>query len=199
MYAIKQGFVRCHVRARKFERENKARKFELENKAKVKANTTKGLTPVRHHWPPHVKANTTKGLTPVRHHRPPHVKANTTKGLTPVRHHWPPHGGRDGVSKKISVNQHLPSRHLDRITKSKKRQKYRILELERMAVMDLKHKSRVKWMVDGDENSNFFHGFINNTKRRKKIVDLTINGRWSTGVSEIKDEAFKFFNNKFTE
>ena len=40
----------------------------------------------------------------------------------------------------------------------------RILELEKIVVMNLKQKERVKWMIDGDENTKFFHGYINSNK-----------------------------------
>ena len=75
----------------------------------------------------------------------------------------------------------------------------RILELERMAPLDVKQKARLKWVVDGDENTNFFHGHVSNNKRKNQIMGLTINGRWSMGVSDIKKETYNFFQLKFME
>nr|KAJ0202639.1 hypothetical protein LSAT_V11C500288120 [Lactuca sativa] len=40
----------------------------------------------------------------------------------------------------------------------------KIAEIERMALDDLKQKARIKWVVDGDENTRFFHGFMNNNR-----------------------------------
>lgn len=54
-------------------------------------------------------------------------------------------------------------------------------------------------MVDGDENSKFFHGYVNNNKRKNQITGLMINRRWSSDVKEIKLEAFRFFRSKFHE
>ncbi|XP_023764125.1 uncharacterized protein LOC111912612 [Lactuca sativa] len=75
----------------------------------------------------------------------------------------------------------------------------KISELERLKTMDLKQKARIKWTIDGDENSKFFHGFINRKNRRNHIHGLTINGRWTTEVNLIKEEVLNFFKSKFSE
>nr|KAJ0194327.1 hypothetical protein LSAT_V11C800406660 [Lactuca sativa] len=70
---------------------------------------------------------------------------------------------------------------------------------ERLKTLDLKQKARVKWIINGDENSKFFHCYINNRNRRNLLHGLMINGRWSTDVNEIKAEVFRFYFNKFSE
>ncbi|KAI3750395.1 hypothetical protein L2E82_21030 [Cichorium intybus] len=75
----------------------------------------------------------------------------------------------------------------------------RLLEIERRNCQDLKQKSRLKWLIDGDENSKFFHGVINNKNRRHRINGLLINGRWTEDVTEIKTAVFEFFEDKFRE
>lgn len=44
----------------------------------------------------------------------------------------------------------------------------KIMKWERLKALDLKQKARIKWTVDGDENSKFFHGYIN-----KKIEGIS--------------------------
>nr|KAJ0191688.1 hypothetical protein LSAT_V11C800406980 [Lactuca sativa] len=75
----------------------------------------------------------------------------------------------------------------------------KIMEWERLQALDLKQKARIKWTIDGDENSKFFHGYINSKNRRNLLHGLMINGRWTTGVNEIKEEAYRFFHDKFTD
>nr|GFA53918.1 RNA-directed DNA polymerase, eukaryota, reverse transcriptase zinc-binding domain protein [Tanacetum cinerariifolium] len=48
--------------------------------------------------------------------------------------------------------------------------------LEHIKRMDLMQKAKVKWCIDGDENSKFFHGMINNKLSRSRIKGITING-----------------------
>ncbi|KAL4589627.1 hypothetical protein LXL04_002535 [Taraxacum kok-saghyz] len=75
----------------------------------------------------------------------------------------------------------------------------KIAEIEKMKTMDLKQRSRIKWAVDGDENTRFFHGYVNNKKRANRIDGLVINGQWNTNAADIKQETFNFFQMKFKE
>ncbi|KAL7588816.1 hypothetical protein Lser_V15G37011 [Lactuca serriola] len=75
----------------------------------------------------------------------------------------------------------------------------RITEIERMAAMDMKQMAKVKWVTDGDENTSFFHGYVNNHNRRNKIHGLTINGQWETCPDDINGEILQFFSKKFEE
>nr|GEZ77507.1 RNA-directed DNA polymerase, eukaryota, reverse transcriptase zinc-binding domain protein [Tanacetum cinerariifolium] len=40
---------------------------------------------------------------------------------------------------------------------------------EKMNSLDLMQKARVKWEVEGDENSKFFHGLINSKRESQSI------------------------------
>lgn len=77
--------------------------------------------------------------------------------------------------------------------------KSRLLEFERMRKLELKQKSRIKWEVEGDDNSSFFHGYIRNKNRKNRITRLSINGSWVSDPSLIKEKPFRFFANKFKE
>ncbi|KAL7596169.1 hypothetical protein Lser_V15G30292 [Lactuca serriola] len=46
--------------------------------------------------------------------------------------------------------------------------------MERPMNIDVKQKACVKWKVEGDENSKFFHGFINNKNRRIGLTDFSL-------------------------
>lgn len=64
--------------------------------------------------------------------------------------------------------------------------------------MDLKQKSRVKWDIDGDENTSFFHGIIYENKRKSSIMGIFVGGSWVIDTVTIKSEVFNF-SNKFDE
>ncbi|KAJ9566561.1 hypothetical protein OSB04_002527 [Centaurea solstitialis] len=73
----------------------------------------------------------------------------------------------------------------------------KIKELEHVKILDLKQKARVRWAVDGDENSKFFHGLINHNRRTNFIHGLSSNGMWVADPLEIKKIAFDYFAAKF--
>lgn len=68
-----------------------------------------------------------------------------------------------------------------------------------MAALDLKQKSMIKRIVDGDENLKVFHGHINCKNIRNLLNEILINGRWTSKVIGIKGEVFIFFHNKLKE
>lgn len=77
--------------------------------------------------------------------------------------------------------------------------KQQIFELEKLARADLLQKSKVKWILDGDENSNFFHNSLKAKNRKCSIQGLMINGNWVIDVESIKMEAWRFFGTKIHE
>nr|KAJ0203565.1 hypothetical protein LSAT_V11C500260230 [Lactuca sativa] len=60
-------------------------------------------------------------------------------------------------------------------------------------------RSRLNWEVDGDENTKFLHGIVNNNKRKNRIHGFTIDGVWVNEPSKLKQEILEFFSNKFDE
>ncbi|GKB65218.1 RNA-directed DNA polymerase, eukaryota, partial [Tanacetum coccineum] len=44
--------------------------------------------------------------------------------------------------------------------------------------MDLAQKAKIKWSIEGDENSNFFHGILNKKRNQMNIRGITIDGVW---------------------
>lgn len=51
-----------------------------------------------------------------------------------------------------------------------------IIEKEKNTVLYLQQKSRIKWAIEGDKNTRFFHGYFNNNNRKNRINGLLING-----------------------
>ncbi|XP_022014567.1 uncharacterized protein LOC110914058 [Helianthus annuus] len=77
--------------------------------------------------------------------------------------------------------------------------KRRIGELDDFNHRDLKQKARCNWATYGDDNSRYFHGFINKRKAFNHIPGLEVNGRWETNPIIIKREVMGFFRYKFKE
>ncbi|GKB29228.1 putative RNA-directed DNA polymerase [Tanacetum coccineum] len=71
--------------------------------------------------------------------------------------------------------------------------------LEHKNLKDLRQKAKVKWTLEGDENSGFFHGYINNHRNRSRLNGLAIDGSWTSDPTLIKPHIFHTFATKFQE
>ncbi|GKD39104.1 hypothetical protein Tco_1259311 [Tanacetum coccineum] len=68
--------------------------------------------------------------------------------------------------------------------------KIRLQDIKLLEVKDLVQKSKIKWAIEGDENSKFFHGIINKKRSQLSIRGVFVEGTWYTDPSIVK-EAFK--------
>lgn len=75
----------------------------------------------------------------------------------------------------------------------------RLKELDYQNYVGLKQKSRMKWAIDGEENSKFFHGMMKNNMADKRINGLSVDGVWCTDPATIKNEFQGHFKNRFCE
>ncbi|GJS72543.1 hypothetical protein Tco_0705384 [Tanacetum coccineum] len=67
--------------------------------------------------------------------------------------------------------------------------KHKLLNVSEMESKDNFQKSKVKWAVEGDENSKFFHGIIN-----KRRAQLAIRGIFVDGFGEKQNQASILIN-----
>lgn len=68
----------------------------------------------------------------------------------------------------------------------------RVAEIDHIKNLDLKQKARIKWAVEGDENSRFFHGVINGKRKKCRLNGLMIEGVWVKDPIKIKETVFEF-------
>lgn len=71
-----------------------------------------------------------------------------------------------------------------------------MLEIEKMHRPNLKHKARLRWVIDGDENFRFFHLVVNNNKRKNRINEFIIDDVCVNDPVKIRNKAWDFFSNK---
>ncbi|XP_071692035.1 uncharacterized protein [Rutidosis leptorrhynchoides] len=63
----------------------------------------------------------------------------------------------------------------------------------------MKQKARIRWALEGDENTKFFHSLIRNKYNKCNIRGLNINGNRNENPNDIKKEAFDHFKQIFDE
>nr|GEU91646.1 reverse transcriptase zinc-binding domain-containing protein [Tanacetum cinerariifolium] len=73
----------------------------------------------------------------------------------------------------------------------------KIEDLDHLKRLDLMQKAKLRWAIEGDENSKFFHGIVNNKFSRSRINGLFIEGNWTSKPSAIIDHIFQFHKRKF--
>ncbi|GKB18467.1 putative RNA-directed DNA polymerase, eukaryota, reverse transcriptase zinc-binding domain protein [Tanacetum coccineum] len=79
-----------------------------------------------------------------------------------------------------------------------RRESIRILgEFDKREASDIAQKSRIKWALEGDENSNFFHASLKKNRRQQSIKGIRRNGEWIENPYLIKEEFKNHFQNRF--
>ncbi|GKF80145.1 hypothetical protein Tco_0238747 [Tanacetum coccineum] len=65
--------------------------------------------------------------------------------------------------------------------------------------MEAAQKAKVKWAVEGDENSRFFHGVINKKRNIRSIRGVMVDGKWIDNPKNVKKEFLDHFSNRFSK
>ncbi|GJX70193.1 RNA-directed DNA polymerase, eukaryota [Tanacetum coccineum] len=63
--------------------------------------------------------------------------------------------------------------------------------------LDLAQKAKVRWAIEGDENSKYFHGIINKKRSQLAIRGVLIDGDWIDEPCKVKNEFLMHFANRF--
>nr|GEV39388.1 putative RNA-directed DNA polymerase, eukaryota, reverse transcriptase zinc-binding domain protein [Tanacetum cinerariifolium] len=70
-------------------------------------------------------------------------------------------------------------------------------EKKKLENLDNAQKAKVKWSIERDENSKFFHGIINKKRENLAIRGMMINGEWVIDPTRVKKECRKHFSHRF--
>nr|GEU74155.1 RNA-directed DNA polymerase, eukaryota, reverse transcriptase zinc-binding domain protein [Tanacetum cinerariifolium] len=69
--------------------------------------------------------------------------------------------------------------------------------VEKVDTMKVAQKAKIKWSNEGDENSKYYHGVINNKRGRLTIRGVLVDGIWMEIPHLVKHEFFEYFKNRF--
>ncbi|XP_071712683.1 uncharacterized protein [Rutidosis leptorrhynchoides] len=73
------------------------------------------------------------------------------------------------------------------------------VEKEKVKSNMLKQKAKVKWILDGDENSKFFHATLRRKYNKSNFRGLVVDGVWQEDPVLVKDTIFNHFKNQFAK
>ncbi|GJV40040.1 RNA-directed DNA polymerase, eukaryota, reverse transcriptase zinc-binding domain protein [Tanacetum coccineum] len=69
--------------------------------------------------------------------------------------------------------------------------------IDKLNAMDMAQKTKIKWSVEGDENSRFFHGMLNKKRNQLNIRGVMVDGVWNEKPHDVKREFFLHFSKRF--
>ncbi|GKF71010.1 hypothetical protein Tco_0207124 [Tanacetum coccineum] len=74
----------------------------------------------------------------------------------------------------------------------------KLADLEKIDSLELAQKAKIKWSIEGDENSKYFHGIINKQRNNIAIRGILVDGAWIEDLRIVKNEAFTHFKDRLT-
>ncbi|GJX09413.1 RNA-directed DNA polymerase, eukaryota [Tanacetum coccineum] len=69
---------------------------------------------------------------------------------------------------------------------------------EKIDSMEMAQKAKIKWAIEGDENSGFFHGIINKRRNILNIRGVMAEGTWIDRPEDVKKEFLNHFRSRFS-
>nr|GFA38585.1 RNA-directed DNA polymerase, eukaryota [Tanacetum cinerariifolium] len=73
----------------------------------------------------------------------------------------------------------------------------KIQQVNNTHMSEVAQKAKIKWVVEGDENTKFFHGMLNKNRNKKSIQGIMVNGTWIDDPVKVKYEFLDHFRNRF--
>ncbi|GKD19628.1 hypothetical protein Tco_1208786 [Tanacetum coccineum] len=71
-------------------------------------------------------------------------------------------------------------------------------DLNTSTSFDLAQKAKIRWAIEGDENSKYFHGIINKKRSQMAIRGVWLKVNWNVEPSIVKKEFLNHFSNRFS-
>ncbi|GJU13564.1 RNA-directed DNA polymerase, eukaryota [Tanacetum coccineum] len=70
-------------------------------------------------------------------------------------------------------------------------------ELSSLEASDISQKAKIRWSIEGDENTKYFHGVLNKKRSQLAIRGTLANGDWISDPDSVKFEFYSHFKQQF--
>ncbi|GJW31640.1 RNA-directed DNA polymerase, eukaryota [Tanacetum coccineum] len=74
-----------------------------------------------------------------------------------------------------------------------------ILKVEKLQSMEAAQKAKIKWAIEGDENSKYYHGILNKKRNQLTIRGVLVEGNWIETPALVKSEFLFHFKSRFQQ
>ncbi|GKB93871.1 RNA-directed DNA polymerase, eukaryota, partial [Tanacetum coccineum] len=71
-------------------------------------------------------------------------------------------------------------------------------EINSKYASELYQKAKIRWSIEGDENSKYFHGIINKRRSQLAIRGVLVDGDWISDPATVKNEFLCHFQKQFS-
>nr|GEW90283.1 RNA-directed DNA polymerase, eukaryota [Tanacetum cinerariifolium] len=65
--------------------------------------------------------------------------------------------------------------------------------------LDMAQKAKIRWSIEGDENSKYFHGVINKKRSQLSIRGVIVGTDWIDEPTKVENEFLNHFSNRFSK
>nr|GEZ45656.1 RNA-directed DNA polymerase, eukaryota [Tanacetum cinerariifolium] len=72
-------------------------------------------------------------------------------------------------------------------------------DIDTIQSMEMAQKTKIRWAVEGDKNSSFFHGMLNKKRNILNVRVVMVDGTWIDNPNRVKREFFDHFNARFCQ
>ncbi|GJZ56133.1 RNA-directed DNA polymerase, eukaryota, partial [Tanacetum coccineum] len=111
---------------------------------------------------------------------------------------------RKNCKKKILLNElskfdtDLDQGAVEGIDINRRAEVVRLLqEIEKSENMEAAQKAKVRWAIEGDENSKYYHGVINKKRGQASLRGVMVDGKWVEDPLYVKNEFYDHFKHRF--
>ncbi|GKA60744.1 RNA-directed DNA polymerase, eukaryota [Tanacetum coccineum] len=71
-------------------------------------------------------------------------------------------------------------------------------DLYSLEAADISQKAKIRWSIEGDENTKYFHGILKKRRSQLAIRGTLVNGEWISSPHDVKQEFLSHFRNQFS-
>nr|GEW57384.1 RNA-directed DNA polymerase, eukaryota [Tanacetum cinerariifolium] len=72
-------------------------------------------------------------------------------------------------------------------------------DIEKPETMEVAQKAKIKWAIEGDENSKYYHGILNKRRSQLAVRGFLVNGTWIDSSRLVKKEFITHFKSRFDQ